>query len=456
MKLTIIGGAGVRVPLLTNGLLRRDSNLAVEELSLFDVDHERAETVARIAEAMARRLGRNLRVTRPQGLDEALEGSSFVISSIRPGGIAGRIVDERVALQAGVPGQETVGPGGWALALRTIPDLVDYALRIREIAPRAWMINFTNPVGIMAEAFVREGLSDRCIGVCDTPREQFAHVSDALGIAMETAHFDYVGLNHLGWIRSILVDGNDVLEGLLASDEALERAYPVPLFPKPFLRRLGMLPTEYLYYYYSPGPAVRKTLAAEKTRGALIMELTDGLMRDVLQAGADERRILAAYDSYLARRNASYMAIETGSPMDDSRVEAARETLYQGAAGYERIALDVMEAIHNDEIRVMPVDVANNGAISDFEWETAVEVPCIIDANGARPLATGRLPRQIRDLVLRVKEYERLTVEAAWHGSASLALEALAVNPMVPTLDLAEALFHRYRAAHSPWLDYLT
>lgn len=455
MKLTIIGGAGVRVPLVTNGLLREGSNLKVDELSLFDLDRDRVESIARIAEAMARRLGRTLRVTRPAALEDALDGSSFVICSIRPGGIEGRVADESVALRHGVPGQETVGPGGFSLALRTIPALVEYARRIRQLAPRAWLINFTNPVGIMAEAFIREGLSDRCIGVCDTPREQFLHIAEALGIPLEAAHFDYLGLNHLGWIRAVMVDGADVLGDLLASDVALERAYSTPLFPKPFLRELGLLPTEYLYYYYSPEEAVRKTLAAGKTRGLLIQELTDGLMGAVLEAGGNEARVLSAYDSYLAQRNASYMAIESGDSFDHSRVEAARESLYQSAAGYERIAIDVMGAIHNNELRVMPLDVANGGAILDIDSDTAVEVPCAIDANGARPLAVGRLPAQVRELLFQVKEYERLTVSAALKSSRSLAIEALAANPLVNRRGLAEVLVDGYRVAHSPALDYL-
>ena len=456
MKLAIIGGAGIRVPLVTNGLFRSETNVIVDELSLFDTDPERGKTIARISEAMARRAGGTLRVSLPPTLEEALEGASFVLSSIRVGGIAGRVQDERIALEHGVPGQETVGPGGFALALRTIPILVEYARRVAELAPQAWMINFTNPVGIMAEAFIREGVSDRCIGVCDTPREQFLHIAEALGIPLDTVSFDYLGLNHLGWIRSVLVDGRDVLRDLLASDETLEHAYPSPLFSKPFLRSLGLLPTEYLFYYYSTNEAYLRTAASGNTRGGLIQDLENRLMQSVAESGLDEAKALEAYDSYLASRNASYMAIETGGGIEAGAVEAARDTLYQGAAGYERIALDVMSAIHNNELRMMPVDVANQGAIQDLDYETAVEVPCAIDCNGARPVAAGRLPGQIRDLLLQVKEFERLTVDAALEGSRSRAIEALTANPLVKRSELAKNLVDAYRSAHAPWLSYLT
>ena len=456
MKLTIIGGAGVRVPLLTNGLFRRDTAIAVDELSLFDTNRERAEIIARISEAMARRAGGKLRVSLPRSLEEALEGCSFVVSSIRVGGIGGRVQDERIALRHGLPGQETVGPGGFALALRTIPVLVNYGRRVAELAPRAWMINFTNPVGIMAEAFIREGISARCIGVCDTPREQFLHVAEALGIGLESASFDYLGLNHLGWIRAVAVDGCDVLRDLLASDEALDRAYPVPLFSKSFLRGLGLLPTEYLFYYYRTREAFRRTVASGNTRGGLIRKLGNELLRNVAEAGRDERRILEAYDLYLATRNASYMAIESGEALSKGRVEAARAGLYQGAAGYERIALDVIGAVHHNQTRVMPLDVANQGAIADLDFGAAVEVPCVIDSNGARPLAAGRLPEAVRDLLLRVKEFERITVRAAFQGSRSLAIKALAANPLVERHELARQLVADYQRAHAPFLDYLS
>ena len=355
-----------------------------------------------------------------------------------------------------MPGQETVGPGGFALALRTIPALVEYGRRVAELAPRAWMINFTNPVGIMAEAFIREGISERSIGVCDTPREQFLHIAEALGIRLESASFDYLGLNHLGWIRAVLVDGSDVLQDLMASDEALDRSYPIPLFSKSFLRTLGLLPTEYLFYYYSTHEALRRTVASRSTRGGLIQKLDSQLMQAVDEARCDERMVLQAYDFYLASRNASYMAIEAGGPLDQGRVEAERGKLYQSAAGYERIAFDVIGAIHNNQTRVMPVDVANQGAIGDLDAVSAVEVPCAIDSNGARPLAAGRLPEQVRGLLLRVKEFERLTVRAALQGSRSLAIDALAANPLVERRDLAESLVAEYQTAHAPLLDYLT
>ena len=455
MKIAIIGGAGIRVPLVTNGLFRENTNLTVTELSLFDIDADRCATIARISRAMARRAGGAVRVSQPSTLDEALEGASFVICSIRVGGIAGRIQDERIALDHGLPGQETVGPGGFALAMRTIPVLVEYAAKVAELAPKAWMINFTNPVGIMAEALLSAGIGERCIGVCDTPREQFLHLAEALGVPLGSASFDYLGLNHLGWIRGIKVDGQDRMQELLGSDGALERAYPVSFFSRDFLRELGLFPTEYLFFYYSPEQAYRQTAAAGNTRGGLIQQLERRLMQSVAESDGSDTATLEAYDLYLASRNASYMAIESGGAVDHVKLEAARAGLYNSAAGYERIAMDVMESISGNCLRVMPVDVANQGAIADFDSDAAVEVPCAIDANGARPLATGRLPAQVRDLAVQVKEYERLSVRAALDRSRTLAVDALAANPLVTDRELAGRLVGAYQTSHAPSLDYL-
>ena len=455
MKVTIIGGAGIRVPLVTNGVCRDSASIQVDELSLYDIDPDRTAVIGRIAEAMASRAGRALRVSLPRRIDEALDGASYVLTSIRVGGLRGRVIDESVALEHGVPGQETVGPGGFALALRTIPPLVEYARKVSELAPRAWMINFTNPVGIMSEAFIRAGVHDRCIGVCDTPREHFLHVAEACGIPLESAFFDYLGLNHLGWIRAILLDGLDVLPKVLASDDMLDKVYPVPFFPKSLIRELGLLPTEYLYFYYSTREAYRRTVASGNTRGRLIQDLDRDLMSAVAEAAGETQGVLDAYDHYLASRNASYMALETGGPQGRERIEEARNDLYSGAAGYERIALDAIDAVQNDRLQIMPLNVANRGAIQDLEPEAAVEVPCAIDSNGPRALAVGRIPDQIRELVLRMKEFEMMTVSAALHGSKARAAEALAANPLVDSRDLAERLLHAYQRAHSPFLDYL-
>lgn len=455
MKITILGGAGTRVPLLTNGLLRFHEDLQTGQLALWDINWDRREVIARISKAMCGRFGIDLDVACPSTLEESLEDADFVISSIRVGGMSGRISDETVALEHDTVGQETVGAGGFCLALRTIPVVVDYVRRVSELAPRAWMLNFTNPVGILSQALIAAGVGDRVIGICDTPREQFETIARVLGEDLEDVFFDYFGLNHLGWIKGVKVKGRDRMTELLSSTEKLRELYRVPFFETEFLQQLKLFPTEYLYFYYRPEHALEQTRKSGKTRGQLIVQLESGMMDAVARLDEPDQ-VIDAYEDYLARRNASYMAVETGGDLEnDVELNRAREELYQHAAGYERIAIDVMRAIRLNRPRVMPVDVANQGAIDEMDESDAVEVLCAIDANGAHPLAVDHVPPQVRELLLRVKRYERMTVRAALQKSAALAEQALAENPLIKDLQQARDLLDEYREVHKPHLDYL-
>ena len=454
MKVAVLGGAGTRVPLLVLGLLRFHQELRTEEVALWDVNNERGPAIERLCRALTRRYQIPLRIHSARTVEEALEGAEFVICSIRVGGAASRIADETIALSHGVLGQETVGPGGWAMALRTIPPVLDYVRTMERVAPHAWLLNFTNPVGIVLQAVVGCG-GQRVIGVCDTPREMFELVAKELQVESREAFFDYFGLNHLGWVRRVLVNGRDVLAPAFAQPERLARFYHVPLFEPAFLQELGLLPSEYVYFYYRSREAVEKIRAQATTRGRMVDEQEKELFAQLGSNGDDPEKILPAYENYLVRRDATYFRLETGAAVREQDVEKARRELYERAAGYERIAVDVMRAIRTNQPMVMPVDVANQGSIEELAAEDAVEVPCVIDGNGAHPLAVGTLPAAVRSLFLQVKEYERLTVQAAVEGSAARAAEALAANPLVADRSLAEKMTAEYRAAHRPWLDYL-
>ncbi len=210
-----------------------------------------------------------------------------------------------------------------------------------------------------------------------------------------------------------------------------------------------------MYFYYRSREAVEKIRAQATTRGRMVDEQEKALFAQLGSNGDDPEKILPAYENYLVRRDATYFRLETGAAVREQEVEKARRELYERAAGYERIAVDVMRAIRTKQPTVMPVDVANQGSIEELAAEDAVEVPCVIDGNGAHPLAVGTLPAAVRSLFLQVKEYERLTVQAAVEGSAARAAEALAANPLVADRSLAEKMTAEYRAAHRPWLDYL-
>ncbi|MGH9535815.1 MAG: hypothetical protein ACRD2E_13270, partial [Terriglobales bacterium] len=362
------------------------------------------------------------------------------------GGIAARAQDERIALAHGLVGQETVGAGGCAGALRNLRAMLGYGRMARQRAPEATIVNFTNPVGIVSEAMLRLGA--RIVGVCDTPLETFEQIARALGRDPFTLWFDYLGLNHLGWIRAIREGGPggaDLLPELLRDAERLRRCYRHGLFPPEFLQSLGVLPTEYLYFYYFSALARQNTEHSQTSRGAAIEGLNQELFRQL--AGAPEARLIAIYEDYLRRRNASYFSIEAtgGQRREDDR------PLYSRFSGYERIAVLLLTALVAERPMAVPLTVRNDAggmvALTDLEPSDAVELPCQVSRYGIEPARPGAAPEAVRGLLLRVKRYERLVAEAALSGRRELALEALEVNPLVgrqaaaPVLAAYEATF---------------
>jgi len=424
MKLAIIGGAGVRVPLLVNGLIGR--GLPFADVALFDPDRPRLEIIGRLAAARAGRA----RVTLQDSVDACVDGADFVVTSIRVGGLAAREHDETVSLAHGVVGQETVGPGGFAMGVRTVPVLSNYARIIERRAPAAWVINFSNPVGLVTQA-MRHAADLNIVGICDTPTELFAEIAHALGVPARECSFDYIGLNHLGWVRDVRRDDEPLLAAAWTNPDLLQRIYSRPLFDAQYLSQLRLLPTEYVYYYEFPGRAVANIRAAGTNRGAVVSRLTRQLFADLAARPADP---IAVYEQYLETRSASYMQIESGQPSPKP------PSPWSELTGYDRIAFDVMHAIVHDTKAVIPLNVWNDGNIPDLAADDVVEVPCTVDASGPHPLPAGALPAQVRDLVVGVKRYERNTIDAAQTMTPDALTGALASNPLVPSRDLAARL----------------
>ena len=448
MKIAVIGGAGVRTPLLVNGLA--DSDLPIDEVALYDTDRERLSIIGNVAARMCgaprpfeslrvvpssvegrqagdapRPLKGRARVTLGTTVAECVRGAAFVFTSIRVGGIEQRVRDEATAQRHGIVGQETIGPAGFAMAARTIPQMVGYAREIAREAPDAWIINFTNPVGMVTEAM--RTASDRVIGICDTPTELFAEVSHALDLETERCYFDYFGLNHLGWLREVYSDGIPQLRRLWHDEARLRSVYKVPLFEPLALRGLKLLPTEYVYYYDQPERAFENVRRAGQSRGQAIAELTRVLFEALSERrNAPDAEVIAVYKSYLWTRSAGYMQIESGS--ENPAASATPSAL----SGYDKIALGVVRAIHLNDNTIIPLSVENRGNIPVLLDRDVVEVPCLVNANGAHALHVGRVPERVAALLGRVKEYERLTVRASLAQNIDAAREALAHNPLVP------------------------
>ena len=428
MKLAIIGGAGVRVPLLVNGLVQSD--LPITDIALFDIDADRLRVIA----GLASRFAGSARVHVSSELGEAIEGADFVFISIRVGGIRGRARDEAIALEHGLIGQETVGPGGFAMAVRTIPAMVGYASEIARRAPNAWIINFTNPVGIITQA-VRQATGARIIGICDTPTELFEDVAHALEVPSIECYFDYFGLNHLGWLREVYHRGTPQLARLWDRPDLLGQVYRASLFEVERLQALRLLPTEYVYYYYRAEHALRNITRAGESRGMVIDRLNTQLFDDLRDSRRDP---VATYHQYLAARNAGYMQLESGANAPVARSPWAELT------GYDKIALQTVRGIHFNLGTMVPLNVANRGNLPDLEADDVIEVPCLVNANGALALHVGPVPDRVRELLVHVKEYERRTVKAGLTQTREDAVEALACNPLVTSraqaADLVAAL----------------
>lgn len=448
MILSVVGGGGMRTPLLISGLIERREEVPVERIILYDSDPEALRVVNTIAGALLARAGRPFAVETTTSAHDAFTGASFVITSIRVGGLAGRIADEEVPLASGVIGQETTGPGGWAMALRTIPVLRELVAQARRTAPGAWIVNFTNPAGLITQALTASG-EPRVVGICDSPPALGRRIAAALNVPEDQLRLDYLGLNHLGWVRAVWADHTDRLPEILASDELIDRVYGRPLFEPGALRTLGLLPNEYLHYYYAHDEAVRRLREAPRTRGQMVREVADRLRAAVLAAAARGEDPLPLYLAAIFDRRSSYMATETGQRRDLAMMGGHVE------GGYARAALDLIAAMRAPATRTLILNTPNRGAITDLRDDDVVEVPCRVTSAGPSPQAMGALPPAVRALVLQVKAYERATAAAALGGSWPAAVTALAAHPLVPSAAIARSIAEEYRRRHAPYLDYL-
>jgi 6-phospho-beta-glucosidase len=308
--------------------------------------------------------------------------------------------------------------------------MLEYAEQIAELAPAAWVINFTNPVGVITQA-VQTATGVKMIGICDTPTELFGEVAAELGLLPDECYFDYFGLNHLGWLREVYHLGTPVLGQLWEDLARLRALYRAPLFETEFLSKLRLLPSEYLYYYYRPEVAAENIRRAGTSRGWVVADLNARLLSDLREPGA---QLVDTYEAYLEKRDASYMQLESGAQLNPKREGGGELT------GYDRIALAVVSAIQANSGAIIPLNVPNKGNFGFLEDEDVVEVPCVVNSNGAIPLSAGEVPDSARDLMIQVKQYERLTVDAAMAGTPDLALVALASNPLVPSSEIATTL----------------
>ena len=411
LNVAVIGGGSTYTPELVEGFIRYFGEMPIGQLRLMDISEERLHVVGDLVQRMLGALP--VELVRTTDRRQAIEGADFVISQMRVGGLAARALDEQIPLKYGILGQETTGPGGFAKALRTIPVMLDVARDVVRYAPDAWLINFTNPAGLIVEAIMRH-TEARVIGLCNVPFNMQMKVAKALDVAPERVELQYVGLNHLSWAR-VLVDGVDRTPDALKLDWGGRSGQMDPAY----LNALGLLPNYYLRYFAHPDRVLSDQLRAEETRA----EYLQGVEAELLDLYRDPK--LAEKPKLLETRGGAY---------------------------YSTVAVQLIRAIAQDRREVHIVNTRNGYSLPDLPEAAVVEAPSVVGASGAVPLAAGRLPPAVRALAVTVKAYEELTIEAAVTGNEDTAKMALLTHPLVPSWDVATGLWNDIKAAHRAYL----
>jgi 6-phospho-beta-glucosidase len=422
MKIAVVGSGSTYTPELVSGLSRERERLPLRELALHDIDEERREVVGALAGRMLARQGWDGELLLTDDLDRALDGADFVLIQLRVGGQQARLSDETVPLACGCIGQETTGAGGLAKALRTVPVVLEVAERVRErAASGAWIVDFTNPVGIVTRALLDHG--HRAVGLCNVAIGFQRHFARLLGVEPERILVDQVGLNHLSWVRAVRLDGEDVLPQLLAGHgETLAAQVELPL---ELLEELGVVPSYYLHYFYRHDAVLAEQLAGTP-RAATVAQI--------------ERELLELY-------------------RDPTLVEKPALLEQRGGAYYSEAAIGLVTALVTGSGDVHVVDVRNGDTIPGLAGDDVVEVPARIDAAGPKPLAQPPVAPELLGLMQHVAAYERIASEAAVTGERALARKALLAHPLVGQYPLAADLVDRLLEAgaqHVPQFQQAT
>jgi 6-phospho-beta-glucosidase len=455
MKITIIGAAGVRTPLIVQSMLKHQDRLGLRELALMDINGERLELIGALTSPVEHSSKTKFSLSRTTDPLLAMEGADFIITTFRVGGIESRIIDERVPLNHGVLGQETTGSGGFAMGIRSIPVLIDYVNKMRRVCPNAWLINFANPAGMLTEAVIRYGNWQRVVGICDGPASMHKVIAGLLETELDEVHLDYFGLNHLGWIKRIIVKNQDRLPYML---RWLKSSGVVPGLPfdSDFITSLCMIPNEYLYYYYYNMQAVSNILNSSECRGEQVAKQNLKLFSDLKERSLiqDFEGMQASYQAYLDKRSSTYMVKETGKSHDISMLDSKtiETTLDEGYAG---VALNLIEALVGDKPGVQILNIANHGAIPSMEEQDVVEIPALVSHDQIQPMAVNDIPMHCLGLIQQVKHYEHLTIDAAMENSYSKALLALTLHPLVRDFSTAKSILDEYITLHHGYFPTL-
>lgn len=419
LKIAIIGSGSTYTPELIQGIIKRRDVLPITELVLMDIDERKLNIVGNFCRKVLNAAGISCKFILTQDLDIALKDADFVLGQIRVGKLPARILDEKIPLKYNLIGQETCGIGGFFKALRTIPQILHIAERMNVLCPNAFLINFSNPSGIITQAILNH-TNIKMIGLCNVPYNMFKSIKETL--KLDKADIEYVGLNHLSWITSIKSDDKDYLKVALEmglNSEAMKNI-PSSGFSKELIQLVGAIPSSYMEYYYFKDKKLNLLKESELTRGEKCMLI--------------EEELLAIY-----------------SEPDRSAVPELLAS--RGGANYSEVAISLVDSIYNDKQDIHVINTLNNGALDFMEDTDAVEICAVVGKDGAKPIKVENFNNQhIVDYMRMVKAYERETVNAAINGDEDAALRALMINPLVGDYNIAHACFDELKEAHKDFL----
>lgn len=415
MKFAVLGAGSSYTPELIEGLATAGNDLSVKEIAFQDINEERLDIMTNFCRRYADHLGFNVKITPTLDRREAINGAEFIDVQVRVGGNSQRIVDEKIPLKYGLVGQETTGPGGMLKAFRTIPVMLEIARDVQRYNPEAWIINYTNPAGLVTEA-VTKHTAARIAGLCSGGLFPQWHVAETLGVPKASVRYSYVGLNHLNFAYNIKVDGR------LITDEEFDRVSEVVAYgalSPAYIRVLRLIPSPYLQYFFDTAKKMQELREAPLTRGEEVLLLE----QEVLDACRDP-------------------SCNTKPPALEKR----------GGGGYSEVALSVMRAIHTNQEKIIIVNVPNKGAIDFLPADAVVEIPCVVSSAGIEGINIPDVPRAVWGIIAAVKNYEQLAVEAAVTGSREVALMALMAHPLVHDYEIAAPLLDELLEANRQFL----
>lgn len=438
VKISIVGGGGTRVPILVGALLDLEERLNLTEISLIDPDAKRLAAIDTVVRALEQTRNTTVRISHAETFRECVTGAAFVIAAIRVGGDHLRTLDERIPLSMNVLGQETVGAGGFAMAVRTIPVVLDMLKDLREVAPDAWLINLTNPSGIITQAMASHGGFHNIVGICDAPTSIAMLLAYLLKVEPDDLVLDYYGLNHCGFVKGVYALGHDVLPQILSMLDQVPDFEKMTHFSPQFVQRLGKLPNGYIWYYAFKRESLAAVQAMPETRGEEVERHNAQLFADL--ASCDDP--LSVYNAYISRREDGHLAEEFRSAMN-----------LGNGAGYSAVAMDVLLGLAGKGARVVPVNTLNRGTIAGLALDDIVEVPSLVTERLIRPLAVGPIDEDSRLLIQQVKLYERSLVDAVVYRDLHALESALALNPLVPSPAIAQDLIAAFKEQEAPYFD---